>query len=167
MWYLNMSHTPPGESATNGRNVRATPSPARAAEADAAPAPRRRRCHTTSSGTSTIGFQIDLESPFSVWGQHTWLHPLQVVLGAAVVIGAIALARWPRHLDLRAFAALSGALLLGVQLTMTHWFYLYIPWFLPFALVAMVPEWPASARAVPPASAGAPAPPPIPAGVAV
>ena len=38
--------------------------------------------------------------------------------------------------------ALSGALLIGVELTLTHWFYLYIPWFLPFALVAMVPDWP-------------------------
>ena len=43
--------------------------------------------------------------------------------------------------------ALSGALLIGLELTLTHWFYLYIPWFLPFALVAMVPDWPAPARA--------------------
>ena len=115
----------------------------------------------------TVGFQINRESPFSVWGQHPWLHPVQVVLGAAVVLGAVAVARWPRHLDLRTFAALSGALLLGVQLTMTHWFYLYIPWFLPFALVALVPEWPTRARAAPPGAASAPAPEPMPAGVAV
>ena len=37
--------------------------------------------------------------------------------------------------------ALSGALIIGVELTLTHWFYLYIPWFLPFALLAFVPEW--------------------------
>ena len=47
--------------------------------------------------------------------------------------------------------ALSGALIVGVELTLTHWFYLYIPWFLPFALLAFVPEWgrpraPAGAR---------------------
>ena len=43
-------------------------------------------------------------------------------------------------------SALSGALLIGLELTVTHWFYLYIPWFLPFALVAMVPDWPPPAR---------------------
>jgi hypothetical protein len=33
--------------------------------------------------------------------------------------------------------------MIGLQLTLTHWFYLYIPWFLPFALLALLPEWPA------------------------
>ena len=46
--------------------------------------------------------------------------------------------------------ALSGALLIGVELTLTHWFYLYIPWFLPFALVAVVPDWPPPLRRAPP-----------------
>lgn len=115
----------------------------------------------------TIGFQLDRASPFSLWGQYTWLRPLQVALGAAVLLAAIAVARWPRQLDLRGFAALSGALILGIQLTMTHWFYLYIPWFLPFALVAMVPEWPARTRAESPAVAVAPEPRPLAAEVAV
>jgi hypothetical protein len=115
----------------------------------------------------TIGFQLDRESPFSLWGQYTWLRPLQVALGAAVLLAAVAVARWPRRLDLRGFAALSGALILGVQLTMTHWFYLYIPWFLPFALVAMVPEWPARIRAEAPTAATTPAPRPVATEVAV
>lgn len=115
----------------------------------------------------TIGFQLDRESPFSVWGQYTWLRPAQIALGVAILVAALAVARWPRRLDLRGFAALSGALLLGFQLTMTHWFYLYIPWFLPFALVAMVPDWPVRARVAPPAVASEPAPAPIPAEVAV
>ncbi len=34
-------------------------------------------------------------------------------------------------------AALGAALLIGVQLTMHHWFYLYIVWFYPLLLVAM------------------------------
>ena len=55
----------------------------------------------------------------------------------------------PRRLDLRSFAALSGALILGIQLTVTHWFYLYIPWFVPFALVALVPHWPTRSPADP------------------
>ena len=115
----------------------------------------------------TVGFQLDRESPFSLWGQYTWLRPLQVALGVAVLLAAVAVARWPRRLDFRGFAALSGALILGVQLTMTHWFYLYIPWFLPFALVAMVPEWPVRMRALAPVAATAPAPPPVTAEVAV
>ena len=59
-----------------------------------------------------------------------------VVVGVA----AIAVLRWPRRLDLLTMSALSGALLIGLELTVTHWLYLYIPWFLPFALVAMVPD---------------------------
>jgi hypothetical protein len=103
----------------------------------------------------TLGYQLDRESPFSIWGQHDWLRPVQLGLAALVAIAAIVVAVRPRRMDLRAFAALSGALILGIQLTMTHWFYLYIPWFLPFALVAMVPEWPAR-----PAASGVDAPEP-------
>lgn len=115
----------------------------------------------------TIGFQLDRESPFSLWGQYTWLRPAQVALGVAVLLAAVAVARWPRRLDFRAFAALSGALILGVQLAMTHWFYLYIPWFLPFALVAMMPEWPAPIRSRAPSAATVPAPRAVAAEVAV
>jgi hypothetical protein len=32
--------------------------------------------------------------------------------------------------------------MIGLQLTLNYWFYLYIPWFLPFVLVATVPHWP-------------------------
>ena len=53
----------------------------------------------------------------------------------------------PRRLDLLTFTALSGALIVGLELTLTHWFYLYLPWFLPFALLAMVPDWPPRPRA--------------------
>ena len=35
-------------------------------------------------------------------------------------------------------AALTGALLLGFELVLTHWFYLYIPWFFPFAAIAIL-----------------------------
>jgi hypothetical protein len=58
-----------------------------------------------------------------------------------VGMAAVVVARWPRQRDFRTVAALSGALLIGLQLTMTYWFYLYIPWFLPFVLVATVPDW--------------------------
>lgn len=97
----------------------------------------------------TLGYQIDRQSPFSIWGQYPWLRPVQIGLSIAVALFALFVAVRPRQLDLRGFAALSGALLIGIQLTVTHWFYLYIPWFVPFALVALVPEWPAL-RGVPP-----------------
>ena len=35
-------------------------------------------------------------------------------------------------------AALSAAILLSVQLSLTHWFYLYLPWVLPFIILALV-----------------------------
>ena len=91
----------------------------------------------------TLGYQLDRESPFSIWGQHTWLRPVQIGLSVVVVLFALFVTFRPRRLDLRTFAALSGALIIGMQLTVTHWFYLYIPWFLPFAFAALIPEWPA------------------------
>ncbi len=111
----------------------------------------------------TLGYQLDRASPFSIWGQYTWLRPVQIGLSIAVVLFAIFVAIRPRRLDLRAFAALSGALLIGMQMTVTHWFYLYIPWFAPFALVALIPEWPALRRvAVAPATQPDPDPDPAP-----
>lgn len=91
----------------------------------------------------TIAYQFGRESPFSIWGQYPALRPLQLALMAAVILGALALLRWPRRLDMVAVCAFSAALVIGAQLTLTHWFYLYIPWFLPLVLIAIVPEWPA------------------------
>ena len=34
-------------------------------------------------------------------------------------------------------AALGAAVTIAVQLTVNHWFYLYIPWFTPFVLFAL------------------------------
>jgi len=89
----------------------------------------------------TFAYQVGRESPFSIWGQYAELRPLQLALMVGVVVAALAVMRWPRRLDLLGMAALSGALLVGFQLTLTHWFYLYIVWFLPFALLAFVPAW--------------------------
>lgn len=91
----------------------------------------------------TVSYQFGRESPFSVWGQYPGLRPVQLALTALVALAAVGMLRWPRRLDLMSTACLSGALVVATQLTLTHWFYLYIPWFLPFALLAFVPEWPA------------------------
>ncbi len=98
----------------------------------------------------SIGFQLGRDSPFSLWGQYEWLNPVRITLVVVIAVAAIAFAVRPRGLDLRRLAALSGALLAGVQLTMTHWFYLYIPWFLPFAIVALLPVWPPTTTEEPP-----------------
>ncbi len=42
---------------------------------------------------------------------------------------------------------MTGALLLGFELVLTHWFYLYIPWFFPFVAFAVLA--PAVRRASP------------------
>ena len=44
----------------------------------------------------------------------------------------------PRVRDHLTVAALGAALLIGMQLTIDHWFYLYIPWFLPFLFLALL-----------------------------
>jgi glycosyl transferase family 87 len=84
----------------------------------------------------SLGAQTGRSSPFSVWGQANleWLHSL---LLAAVAILAVALAFVPRRKSLLQVAALSAALVIGVQLTLHHWFYLYIAWFYPLLLVAL------------------------------
>ncbi len=50
---------------------------------------------------------------------------------------AVALAFVPRRRDLRQVAGLGAAALIAAQLGVNHWFYFYIPWFTPFALLAM------------------------------
>jgi Glycosyltransferase family 87 len=84
----------------------------------------------------TITYQTSRDSPFSIWGQ-TSLEPLRTSLMVATGILAVALAFWPRRKSPLQVAALGAALLIALQLTMHHWFYLYIVWFYPLLLVAM------------------------------
>lgn len=90
----------------------------------------------------TIGYQADRESPFSIWGQFEWLRPVHIAVGALVILAALLVMRWPRRLDLVQWAAISAALMIGFELVLTHWFYLYIPWFLPMVILVVVPLWP-------------------------
>jgi hypothetical protein len=88
----------------------------------------------------TIGYQAGRTSPFSVWGQAPGLEPLRVAILAGVAALSIALAFRPRFKTLTQVAALGAALLIGAQLTMQHWFYLYIVWFYPLLLVAFASD---------------------------
>ena len=81
----------------------------------------------------TVESQIDRESPFSVWGQEPSLEWLQTTVKVFAIGLALLVAVVPRSRSLPQIAALSAAILIAVQLTADHWFYLYIPWF--FGLV--------------------------------
>jgi hypothetical protein len=96
-------------------------------------------------GERTLGFQLDRESPFSLWGWGQYraagipdLHLVQQVLQVLVVAGALALAFVPRRRSPLQLAALTAAVLIGLELVLTHWFYLYIPWFFPFVAFALL-----------------------------
>ena len=105
----------------------------------------------------TLGYQSGRDSPFSIWGLNPDLRPVQIALIASLAIGAVAMLRWPRRLDPLQMIALSGVLMIGLELAVGHWFYLYIPWFLPFALVALLPDWPARRRPARETAGSAPA----------
>jgi hypothetical protein len=86
----------------------------------------------------TLGFQAERSSPFSVWGLYGGLDTIQAVLMLAVAALAIAVAFVPRERDEVTVAALGAAVLIALQLTVTHWFYLYLVWFLPLLLIALL-----------------------------
>ena len=95
----------------------------------------------------TIKFQIGRHSPFSIWDWKQYaagypdLHLVQRALQVLLVIGAIAVYFVPRRKTARQLAALTAALLIGFELVLTHWFYLYLPWFFPFVVfVALTVE---------------------------
>jgi hypothetical protein len=86
----------------------------------------------------TIAEQGGRDSPFSIWGQEHSLGWLQAVVKATIVVLALLVAFRPRRRDHVTVAALGAAVMIGMQLTVDHWFYLYIPWFLPFLLIALL-----------------------------
>ncbi|HXZ56690.1 MAG TPA: hypothetical protein VEG40_03805 [Gaiellaceae bacterium] len=92
----------------------------------------------------TLSWQLRRESPFSIWDWRQYhaglpdLHILQRVLEGALIAGAAAAYFLPRRKSPLQLAALTAALLLGFELVLTHWFYLYLPWFFPFAAFAVL-----------------------------
>jgi hypothetical protein len=93
----------------------------------------------------TLKTQITRESPFSLWDWAQYhargipnLHVVQRVLEILLVVGAVAAAFLPRTKNILQLAALTGALVIGFELVLTHWFYLYIPWFFPFVIFALL-----------------------------
>jgi Glycosyltransferase family 87 len=85
----------------------------------------------------TVENQLERSSPFSIWGQVGgigWLQTLTIALAAGL---AIAVALVPRRRSIGQIAALAAAVVIAVELTAEHWFYLYIPWFLPALLIGL------------------------------
>ncbi len=86
---------------------------------------------------NTLGYQVSRASPFSLWGLHPSLGGLQTALEVLAVAFCVALAFVPRRRDARQVAALAGAVVISVQLCAEYWFFFYVAWFAPLALVAM------------------------------
>jgi hypothetical protein len=93
----------------------------------------------------TVRFQIGRDAPWSLWdwGQYHAkgipdLKVVQWVLEVALVVSAVALAWWPRYRSPLRLAALTAALIVGFQLVLTYWIYLYLPWFFPFVALALI-----------------------------
>jgi glycosyl transferase family 87 len=85
----------------------------------------------------TLGFQTSRGSPFSIWGLRDWTTAQAVVQMAGVLL-AVAVAFVPRRRDLVGLGALTAAVLIALQLGITHWFYLYIVWFYGPLMVALL-----------------------------
>jgi hypothetical protein len=65
------------------------------------------------------------------------------VLEGLLALGAVAAYFVPRRKSPLQLAALTAALVIGAELVLTHWFYLYIVWFFPFvAFVVLAPPRP-------------------------
>jgi hypothetical protein len=95
--------------------------------------------------TRTVGFQIGRAAPWSLWdwGQYHArglpnLRLVQHFLQGLLIAGALAAAFVPRRKSPLQLAALTAALLAGFELIVTYWLYTYIPWFYPFAALALL-----------------------------
>ncbi len=93
----------------------------------------------------TFGYQFGRSAPFSIWDWRQYrakglpdLHWVQNVLQAGLVVGALALYRWPRHRSPLQIAAFTAALLIGFELVLTYWIYHYLVWFFPFVAIALL-----------------------------
>jgi hypothetical protein len=90
----------------------------------------------------TIAFQASRGSPFSIWGLYdpdvSWLNYAQRAVQIAGGLLALTLALVPRRRDVVGLAACSAAILIALQIGVTHWFYLYIPWFFGLVMIALL-----------------------------
>jgi hypothetical protein len=95
----------------------------------------------------TIGYQLSRGADLSWWTMYDgWAWTQSLLKGFAVLL-AVGLAVLPGRRTLGQVAALAGAISIAFQLPAGHWFYFYVLWFAPLALVALFAEHPARAAA--------------------
>ncbi|HUY72604.1 MAG TPA: hypothetical protein VMV08_10200 [Gaiellaceae bacterium] len=93
----------------------------------------------------TFEYQFGRASPFSLWDWRQYharglpdLRWVQRVLYGVLVAGTLVLGRWPRQRSPLRLAAYTGVLLVGFETVLTHWSWLYLPWFFPFVAFALL-----------------------------
>ncbi len=93
----------------------------------------------------TVGYQFGRDAPWSLWDWAQYharglpdLHLVQRVLQALLVLGALAVAVVPRRKSPLQLVAFTAVLLAGFEMVQTYWLYTYIPWFYPFAAIALL-----------------------------
>jgi hypothetical protein len=85
----------------------------------------------------TLGYQAGRQSPFSIWGQKPGLDWLHTGVKAFAALLALGVAFFPKRKSPMQVAALGAAVMIAMELTAAHWFYLYIVWFAPMVFVAL------------------------------
>jgi hypothetical protein len=94
----------------------------------------------------TIVYQTNRGSPFSVWGLYGGLRGVETGVEIAAIALALLLAVVPRRADLVGLAAACAAALIALQLGIEHWFYLYLPWFFPLVMLALLGRFQVTGR---------------------
>jgi hypothetical protein len=98
----------------------------------------------------TVGYQLTRSDIFSIWALHPSLAPIKDAVELGAVLLAVAVAFRPRGpRTLAQVAALGAAVTIAVQLPALHWFYMYIVWFLPLVLIAVLATGAADTDAAP------------------
>jgi hypothetical protein len=86
----------------------------------------------------SISYQATRPAPFSIWGLWGGLGAVQHLIQGAAAGLAILVAIIPSRRGLVELAALGAAVIISLQLGVTYWFYLYITWFTPLVIVALL-----------------------------
>lgn len=87
---------------------------------------------------ASLGFQAERLSPFTPWGLYDGLGAVQTVVQVLGVALGVAVAFLPRRQDVVGLAALSAAVLVALQLGLGYWFFLYVVWWFPLVMIALL-----------------------------